>query len=185
MACAPSRGATACSSANQRTHKKVVAMRSRITRRLAIAVAIAALAVPAGIAVAQPQGITATVLGAGTFSQRLKVNTPNIKAQFKQPSDFIVVKITVDPGGTTGWHSHPGPALVIVKQGTFTLYDGDDPRCRPHRYHPEQAFVDQGGGHVHIGRNETRRPVKLLVTFIVPKGAAPTIDAPDPGNCPF
>jgi hypothetical protein len=27
-----------------------------------------------------------------------------------------------------------GPALVIVTEGTFTLYDGDDRRCRPHRF---------------------------------------------------
>ena len=172
--------------ANQRTHEKVVAMRSRISRRLAIAVAIAALAVPAGVAVATPpQGVTPTPLGKGTFTERLKVNTPNIKAKFKRPSDFDVVDITIAPGGTTGWHTHPGPALVIIKEGTFTLYDGDDRKCRPHRYGPGQAFVDEGGGHVHIGRNETSQPVKLLVTFIVPKGAAPTIDAPDPGNCPF
>jgi hypothetical protein len=43
MACVPPGGARACSPANQRTHEKVVAMRSRITRRLVIAV----LAVPA------------------------------------------------------------------------------------------------------------------------------------------
>jgi quercetin dioxygenase-like cupin family protein len=165
---------------------KVVAIRSRITRRLAIAVAIAALAIPAGIAVATPpSGITATVLGQGTFSERVKVKTPNIKANFKRPSDFIVQDLVIAPGGHTGWHSHPGPALAIVKEGTFTLYDGDDRRCRPHRYGPGQAFVDRGGGHVHIGRNETSQPVRLLVTFIVPEGAAPRTDAPDPGNCPF
>jgi hypothetical protein len=45
--------------------------------------------------------------------------------------------------------------------------------------------VDKGGGHVHIGRNEGTVTVKLLVTFIVPVGAAPRIDVPDPGNCPF
>lgn len=161
-------------------------MRSSIARRLAVAIALVALAVPAGVAVATPsQGLSPTLLGSGRFTERVKVNTPNIKARFKQPSDFIVVDLTVAPGGTTGWHSHPGPALVIVKEGVFTLYDGDDRRCRPHRYGPGQAFVDQGGGHVHIGRNETRRPVKLLVTFIVPKGADTFIDAPDPGNCQF
>jgi quercetin dioxygenase-like cupin family protein len=166
--------------------KKVVAMRSSLTRRLAIVVAIAALAVPAGVAVATPpKGVTPTLLGRGTFTERVKVNTPNIKAKFKRPSDFTVLELVVDPGGTTGWHSHPGPALVIIKEGTFTLYDADDRKCRPHRYRAGQAFVDQGGGHVHIGRNETRHPVKLLVTFIVPKGAAPTIDAPRPGNCRF
>jgi hypothetical protein len=46
--------------------------------------------------------------------------------------------------------------------------------------------VDEGGGHVHIGRNEISQAVKLLVTYILPKGITnPRIDAPDPGNCPF
>jgi quercetin dioxygenase-like cupin family protein len=161
-------------------------MRSRITRRLVIALAIAALAVPAGIAVATPpSGITATVLGQGTFSERVKVKTPNIKAKIK-PSEFVVQEIVVAPGGHTGWHSHPGPALAIVQEGTFTLYDGDDRKCRPHRYQAGQAFVDEGGGHVHIGRNETTQPVKVLVTYILPEGSiSPRIDADAPGNCPF
>ena len=30
---------------------------------------------------------------------------------------------------STGWHTHPGPSLVIVTQGTVTEYDGDDPNC--------------------------------------------------------
>jgi quercetin dioxygenase-like cupin family protein len=160
-------------------------MRSRTTRRLAIAVAIAVLTVQAGVALATPGvGISATVLGQGTFSERVKVNTPNIKAKIK-PSDFIVQEVVIEPGGHTGWHSHPGPALVIIKEGTFTLYDGDDRKCRPHPYGPGQSFVDEGGGHVHIGRNEGAVTVRLLVTFIVPVGAAPRIDVPDPGNCPF
>ncbi len=44
-------------------------MRSRTTRRLVIAVAVAALAVPAGVAVATPpQDVTPTLFGKGTFS---------------------------------------------------------------------------------------------------------------------
>jgi quercetin dioxygenase-like cupin family protein len=161
-------------------------MRSGTARRLAIAAAVVALAVPVGVAVATPsQGLTVTPLGQGSFGQHLKVKAPNVKATFKRPSDFVVADLRLDPGGTTGWHSHPGPALVVVKDGTITLYDGDDRRCRPHRYGPGQAFVDQGGGHVHIARNETRHPVQVLVTFIIPKGTEPFIDAPDPGNCHF
>jgi hypothetical protein len=103
-------------------------MRSSTTRRLAIAVAIAVLTVQAGVALATPGvGISATVLGQGTFSERVKVNTPNIKAKIK-PSDFIVQEVVVEPGGHTGWHSHPGPALVTIQEGTFTLYDGDEGR---------------------------------------------------------
>jgi hypothetical protein len=48
-------------------------MRSSTTRRLAIAVAIAVLTVQAGVALATPGvGISATVLGQGTFSERVK-----------------------------------------------------------------------------------------------------------------
>jgi quercetin dioxygenase-like cupin family protein len=163
--------------------RKGITMRSGITRRIAIVATIATLALSSGAAVATPPvGATPTLLGTGTFRDHIKVKTANIKAKIK-PSDFTIVQVDIAPGGSTGWHTHPGPALVIIKEGTFTLYDGDDPKCRPHRYRPGQAFVDEGGGHVHIGRNETTASVRLLVTFIVPIGATPTIDAPDPGNC--
>jgi hypothetical protein len=45
------------------------------------------------------------------------------------PSDVYVAKNTVDPGADSGWHSHPGPSLVIVKSGAATVYDADDPSC--------------------------------------------------------
>jgi quercetin dioxygenase-like cupin family protein len=162
----------------------VVAVRSSIAKRLLIAAAIAALAIPAGVAVAtQPQDPppppTLTPIGRGTFSERVKVKAPNIKAKIK-PSDFVVIGLHFAPGATTGWHSHPGPALGVVQEGTFTLYNASDPKCRPHRYGPGQAFVDRGGGNVHIGRNETDQPVRVVVTFVIPVGAAPTTSAPQP-----
>lgn len=165
--------------------EKVIAVRSSIARRLLIAAAVAALVIPAGVAVAtQPQDVppTPTPIGRGTFSERVKVNTSNIKAKIK-PSDFVVLSLHFVPGATTGWHSHPGPAMVVVQEGTFTLYNANDRKCRPHRYGPGQAFVDRGGGNVHIGRNETDQPVRVLVTFVIPVGAAPTIPAPNPGTC--
>jgi quercetin dioxygenase-like cupin family protein len=173
--------------ANQHTREKVVAVRSSIARRLLIATAIAALAIPAGVAVAtqqQPPPPTPTPIATGTFSERVKIHTSNIKAKIK-PSDFVVIGLHFAAGATTGWHTHPGPALAVVQEGTFTLYNASDPKCRPHRYGPGQAFVDPGGGNVHIGRNETDKAVRVLVTFVLPKGAPTTIDAPDPGHCPF
>ena len=38
------------------------------------------------------------------------------------------------PGGSTGWHTHPGHSLIIVTAGTVTAYEGDDPDCTPHVY---------------------------------------------------
>ncbi|HEY3171118.1 MAG TPA: cupin domain-containing protein [Thermoanaerobaculia bacterium] len=100
-------------------------------------------------------------------------------------SDVYIVTNTVALGGYSGWHSHPGPSLVTVKSGTATYYDGDDPTCTPHVVEAGNGFVDPGGGHVHMVRNEGSVQLELVAFQIVPRGAARRINAPDPGNCPF
>ena len=49
-------------------------------------------------------------------------------------SDLYVQQNTWQPGGSTGWHTHPGPSFVIVTQGSVTVYEGDDKTCTPHVY---------------------------------------------------
>ena len=99
--------------------------------------------------------------------------------------DVIVQRVLVGPGGTTGWHSHPGPAIVTVVAGTLTLFDGDDTTCTGQDYAAGEAFVDLGSGHVHIGRNLSETDgVQLFVTYLgVPVGESPRIDEEDPGTC--
>lgn len=45
------------------------------------------------------------------------------------PRDMLVTSITVDPGGSFGWHTHPGPVLVAVSKGTLAVYQADGSRC--------------------------------------------------------
>jgi hypothetical protein len=73
---------------------------------------------------------------------------------------------------------------VIVKSGTSTFYRGDDPHCRPEVHPAGTAYVDPGGM-AHIARNEGTEDLVLLVTRLIPNGAAPRSDEPDPGNCNF
>ena len=40
-----------------------------------------------------------------------------------------------------------------------------------------------GWRHVHIGRSETDLPLRVVVTFVIPVGPAPTISAHNPGTC--
>lgn len=96
-------------------------------------------------------------------------------------------QIVIGPGGSTGWHSHPGPVVVLIKAGDLTLYSGDDPGCTGRTYSAGQAFIDSGQGHVHIGRNlSPSQNVELWVTYFdVPPGSPFRIDAPNPGNCSF
>ena len=67
-------------------------------------------------------------------------------------SDLYVLQNTIAPGGTFGWHSHPGPSLVIVKSGTATFYLGDDPNCAPQVVQAGTGFVDNGSD-IHVVRN--------------------------------
>ena len=59
-------------------------------------------------------------------------------------ANFIQQEVKFSPGGTTGWHTHPGPSLVIIKSGTMTFYRGDDPSCSPQVATAGDAFVDPG-----------------------------------------
>lgn len=116
------------------------------------------------------------------------------RIQTKGSSDLYVQQNTWDPtacGGctpSTGWHTHPGPSFVIVTQGSVTVYDGEDPTCTPRVYTantPDNAFIDPGGGHVHLIRSETGSVARTIAVQLIPAGADRRQDAPDPGNCSF
>ena len=145
---------------------------------LVVVAAVGAAAV-AGIAVATPgSGASSTILARGVAVEK-------VKTRGNQPYDVVVQRIIIQPGGQTGWHTHPGNALAVIAAGTLTIYDGDDPSCSPQRYDAGDTYVDPGHGHVHIGRNEGSVPVEILVTYVdIGAGGGPVrIDAPDPGNC--
>jgi quercetin dioxygenase-like cupin family protein len=157
------------------------------TKRIVI-LGLAAFGLMAGVAVAtQGMGVFASTPVRGTIDEPFKAEIDGLlELKTEGPIDVADQTITIQPGGHTGWHSHPGPALVVIKSGTFTLYDGDDPNCTPQVFNAGSAFVDRGGGHVHIGKNEGTTAVELSVTYLLPVGAGPRTDVtPAPGNCPF
>lgn len=151
-----------------------------VTIRIAVA-AILATVIVATPALSTPgSGVVAPVLGRGVLEgkERLKIRS--------DASDVVVQQLTIAAGGHTGWHSHPGPVVVLVTAGELTLYMADDKKCRPHTYAAGEAFIDHGRGNVHIARNEGATDVGLYATYLdVPVGGAFRIDHPDPGNCTF
>jgi quercetin dioxygenase-like cupin family protein len=106
--------------------------------------------------------------------------------QVRNAGDTVMQQITFDPAGHSGWHSHPGPAVVLVASGELTFYDGDDESCTGRKYSAGQALIDPGQGHVHFAVNQGPTPAVVWVTYFdVPPGMGPRNDAPAPGNCPF
>jgi quercetin dioxygenase-like cupin family protein len=100
------------------------------------------------------------------------------KIKTKGPSDIYIVHNLIKPGGSTGWHSHPGISFVTVKAGTVTEYKGDDPTT-PTTYSAGDGLVEEAG-HVHIFKNDTSANVELVAFQILPAGAPRRVDAPAP-----
>jgi quercetin dioxygenase-like cupin family protein len=164
-------------------HRRRFAALAAVTALVATAlIVLPALATP-------PSGVTSTTFAVGTFDEidaRTETLTWGARLLTKGAggTDVHVLENKIAPGGTFGWHSHPGPSIVVVKTGELTLYHADDPECTPHVVGPGSGFVDEGGK-VHVVRNEGSVETVVYVTSFVPKGAVRRIDEPDPGNCPF
>src|SRR5262245_65228995 len=106
-------------------------------------------------------GFTSTTLAKAQLGElkikgQSKADDWKVKLKTKGLSDLYVQSNVFAPGGSSGWHTHPGPSLITVTAGTVTVYDGDDPSCTPHVYSATgtNGFVDVGGGDVHLIRNE-------------------------------
>ncbi len=173
-----------------------------MTQRLAWAVVAAVVGglVCAGTLPATPgPGFTGSTLAKGTFGPLHLENhvrggdwgtaleTHGQSDVYVQSNVWVPVGDSIWPtGGTTGWHTHPGFSLIIVTAGVVTEYDGDDPSCTPHVYSKGMSFVDPGGGHVHLIRNEGNEAAQSIAVQVIPAGATRRIDVtPAPGNCPF
>jgi hypothetical protein len=47
------------------------------------------------------------------------------------------------------------------------------------------GFVDPGGDHVHVLRNEGSVEARTIAVQLIPAGAPRRIDADGPSSCPF
>jgi quercetin dioxygenase-like cupin family protein len=139
---------------------------------------------------ATPQsGVTTEILSQCNFGQ-LDVLAkwdldPTVATDFwmlaiasKGATDVYVVRNTFVLGGTTGWHTHPGPSLITVTAGTITAYEGN---CTPHIYVAPACFIDPGAGHVHLLRNNGSVNAVTVATQFIPHGFPRRIDANNPG----
>jgi quercetin dioxygenase-like cupin family protein len=95
----------------------------------------------------------------------------------------VVTTITLDSGGFSGWHSHPGGAIVVIKAGEVTFHVSVGNHCEVTTYKAGQAFIERPGevGIAVAGSNGAI----IYATFPgVPAGGLTKIDQPDPGTCP-
>jgi quercetin dioxygenase-like cupin family protein len=146
-----------------------------------------------------PSGFTGTTVAVGRFGEFQVLNTqatPQSRApeddeaglwlslqKTKGQSDVYVQNNVWTPGGSTGWHTHPGHSLIIVTAGAVTVYESSDPSCSPHVYTQGMGFVDAGGNHVHLIRNEGAVDAHTIAVQLIPAGATRRVEAAPPASC--
>lgn len=103
----------------------------------------------------------------------------------KGASDLYVQSNVWQPSGTTGWHTHPGHSLIIVTAGTLSVYHGHGDSCEATIYTAGMGFVDEGGDHRHVIRNEGTVEARTITVQLIPASAVRRVDAEAPAGCPL
>jgi quercetin dioxygenase-like cupin family protein len=86
---------------------------------------------------------------------------------------MALVSVEIPVGGREGRHTHPGPLIVYVQEGALTLdYEGQPTKTYKAG---ETVFVESGK--IHEGINNGTVPIKVLASFVTPKGAPMTAQA--------
>lgn len=160
----------------------------------AAATALVTTTICSGAALATPgSGFAPSPVVTGHFGT-LSINTAEDKTdkwglhlKTLDDTDIATDKLTIQPGGSSGWHAHPSPVFVTVTQGSIIWSDGANPLCTAHTYAAGQSFIESTYNS-HNVRNASNTTVAVFfATTIKPVGfVGPPfrLDRPKPNNCP-
>jgi quercetin dioxygenase-like cupin family protein len=153
-------------------------------KRLILLVGAIAVATGIGVGVAlatAPSGVrTVDYSATGTIPEAVHFNADRIKLQTKGAANVVVQAITYQPGSSSGWHSHVGIVVVVVKDGAVTRYESN---CVGETFQQGDVFIETGDMGPIVLRNEGAVAAHLAATFITnpPVPANLRIDQPNPG----
>lgn len=115
-------------------------------------------------------GTTGAILGRATIASAMNIPVPSA-------TDFVIQEVVIAPGGTSGWHTHPGQTVVLVTGSGVTFVHAD---CTTTPFAAGTGFIDQPGA-IHMVSNFGTAPAILFATYTnVPVGGAFRIDAAAP-----
>jgi quercetin dioxygenase-like cupin family protein len=149
-------------------------------RTVLVALVTAALVVSAvAVASADPgSGFASVLIGRGQSAHSFGI-------QQRKGNDVVTTQNTIQLAGFSGWHSHPGIAVLVLQSGQMTLFS--EPiaggECSVHTYTAGQVFLEHPDSEYNAV-NTGAVPDVLAVTFFnVPHGGSSRIEQTNPGNC--
>lgn len=118
---------------------------------IAVVIIVATWAPGSARAQQQPQGVERKTL------RRQDLSMPGWEA--------VMIQTTVQPGGTEGWHTHPGTLMEYVLQGPWTM----ETRGKPTATYQTGETFSIVEGEVHQAINPGKTVVRGLAILIVDK----------------
>jgi quercetin dioxygenase-like cupin family protein len=119
-------------------------------------------------------------LARGT-AEPFEIESSGVEVEAERRTDVAVVKVVYEPGGTSGWHTHPGPTIVTIAKGSFTFFTED---CKGHKYTAGDTFVEEGPNEVGKLTNTGSSTGRIVLTvFAPPEQPDTTIPASAPRAC--
>src|SRR6186997_1425403 len=126
----------------------------------------------------------------GFVTKTIKIKVDSVQRAITcdptNPCDTAFQQATVQPGGSSGWHTHPGATFVAVGQGEGTLYRAIGSDCPSTKIGVGTGFA-QMPTELHMVRNEGTVPFVVYTLYVLPPGTPNTgirIDQPQPAACP-
>lgn len=126
----------------------------------------------------------------GFVTKTVKIKVDSIQRAITcaptNPCDTAFQQARVEPGGSSGWHTHPGATFVAVVQGEGTLYRVVGSSCTATKITAGTGFA-QMPTELHVVRNEGSVPFIVDTLYVLPHGTPNTgirVDQPQPSACP-
>ena len=153
-----------------------------------VVLALVLFTVTASIVLAAPVKLTSTPLARGTWDRADRTDFLNALGGQggMAASDVFIVRATLGPAdatdtrpGSTDWHTHTGPSVVIVTQGELTVtMPMQNGTCMTETVVPGQAFSHATSPHNFVNNGTTT--AEFYVAYFVPAGPV-LVPAENPG----
>jgi quercetin dioxygenase-like cupin family protein len=144
------------------------------SRRILALAAIAALAAASAAVASHVTEVDSAAVPTGFLAAHNSIPDVPVSALTRavtpDGTDAFIQHVRLEPNVATGWHTHPGPAIVTVVKGSVTYEDAKANRCSDATYVAGQGFVDRGFGHVHRAIAGADG-VDFYVVYLLPPGS--------------
>jgi hypothetical protein len=138
--------------------------------------------------------IDAVLLAQGSAGEfEMEHEETGVDFEATEATDVAVVKVTLSPRSSTGWHRHAGPSMVVVASGMVRLIapehgdghgdgqgdgHGDGHGCTDETFPAGTAWVHPAS--THNIANDGDEPTVVYLTYFLPEGATPALIPADP-----